>query len=219
MFKRVFLAAAMSSALVAPQAHADTWGCEVLLCLSNPAGPMAVSACVPPITRLYRAIFKWRPDPFPTCLLSSGMDSSSGGNYAYVGPASYYDACPTGTTAAPAGSYVAAGRPSTTASLFAPRATLTSSVFMGIGDGSGYSPDPEGGAMPPKVCVGNRVASTVHTTGTFWDDMSSFPLGVYDRIVVLSPAGDTFNINVMINGGLFTSVRPFSRPTSYTFTN
>jgi hypothetical protein len=219
MFKRVFLAAAMSSALVAPQAHADTWGCEVLLCLSNPAGPMAVSACVPPITRLYRAIFKWRPDPFPTCLLSSGMDSSSGGNYAYVGPASYYDACPTGTTVAAAGSYVAAGRPSTTTTRFGSRATLTSSVFTGIGDGSGYAPDPEGGAMPPKVCVGNRVASTNHTIGSSWDDMSSFPLGVYDRVVVLNPAGDTFNINVMINNGLFTSVRPFSRPTAFTYTN
>jgi hypothetical protein len=218
MFKRVFLAAAMSSALVAPQAHADTWGCEVLLCLSNPAGPMAVSACVPPITKLYRAIFKWRPDPFPTCLLSSGMDSSSGGNYAYVGPASYYDACPTETTAAAAGSYVAAGKPVASPG-YGPRTTLTSSVFAGIGDGSGYTPDPEGGAMPPKICVGNRVASTVHTIGAFWDDMSSFPLGVYDRVVVLNPAGDTFNINVMINGGLFTSVRPFSRPTAFAYTN
>jgi hypothetical protein len=218
MFKRVFLAAAMSSALVAPQAHADTWGCEVLLCLSNPAGPMAVSACVPPITKLYRAIFKWRPDPFPTCLLSSGMDSSSGGNYAYVGPASYYDACPTGTTAAAAGSYVAAGRPVTSPG-YGPRATLTSGVFAGIGDGSGYAPDPEGGAMPAKICVGNRVASTVRTIRSSWDDEFSFRLGVYDKVVVLSPAGDTFNINVMINNSLFTSVRPFSRPTAFTYTN
>lgn len=53
-------ALAVSAPLISTSARADTWGCEVLLCLSNPAGPMAVSQCVPPIKRLYRAIFKDR---------------------------------------------------------------------------------------------------------------------------------------------------------------
>lgn len=30
-------------------AFGDQWGCEVLLCLSNPAGPTAVKECEPPI--------------------------------------------------------------------------------------------------------------------------------------------------------------------------
>ena len=34
-------------------ASADDWGCEVLLCLSNPAGPTAVEQCKPPIQRLW----------------------------------------------------------------------------------------------------------------------------------------------------------------------
>jgi len=55
-------------------AHADDWGCEVLLCLSNPAGPMAVSECVPPIEKLYRELAKGRG--MPSCAMSGQ------GNYA-----------------------------------------------------------------------------------------------------------------------------------------
>ena len=36
-------ALAVSAPLISTSARADTWGCEVLLCLSNPAGPMAVT--------------------------------------------------------------------------------------------------------------------------------------------------------------------------------
>ncbi len=52
--------------LLSQSAYADDWGCQVMLCMSNPAGPMAVAECVPPMQRLYDAMsrkgFQW-----PTC--------------------------------------------------------------------------------------------------------------------------------------------------------
>jgi hypothetical protein len=51
-------------------AHADDWGCQVLLCLSNPGGPEQYSACVPPIEKLWVALR--HGDPFPTCDFGSG---------------------------------------------------------------------------------------------------------------------------------------------------
>lgn len=58
-------------------AMADDWGCEVLLCLSNPKGPTAVAQCVPPIKKLWRALAKGKP--FPTCFMGGGKDASGNG--------------------------------------------------------------------------------------------------------------------------------------------
>jgi hypothetical protein len=46
----------VGTALCAQQARADQWGCEVLLCMSNPAGPEAVSQCVSPMERFYNVL-------------------------------------------------------------------------------------------------------------------------------------------------------------------
>lgn len=71
--KNVVCATALAVSVV--QAHADNWGCEVLLCMSNPAGPTAVAQCVPPISRLWRALADG--DGWPFCDMGSG-----GGNQA-----------------------------------------------------------------------------------------------------------------------------------------
>ncbi|WP_285295577.1 hypothetical protein [Aureimonas altamirensis] len=55
--------------LTTAPAKAD-WACEVALCISNPAGPMAVSECVPPITQLYDHLAKGRS--FPLCQSADG---------------------------------------------------------------------------------------------------------------------------------------------------
>lgn len=67
---------------VALPAAADDWGCQVLLCLSNPNGPTAVSECVPPITKLWKALAKGHA--FPTCLMASapGNNNSAGMQWA-----------------------------------------------------------------------------------------------------------------------------------------
>lgn len=209
MFKRVFLSAAICSAFAAPPAQAS-WGCEVLLCLSNPAGPMAVSACVPPIQRLYRAIFRWRPQPFPTCTMSSGLDSSTGGNYARIGAPSYYDACPVNTTALEVGSNAAYGVPTTTNNWMQQgNFRITSAVSAGIGDGSGLTQGygDESGAMPTKTCVGNLLGTVRRTTG-WGQDRETTTVGIYDNIVFIPPAPSTFNIDVFVNNTLYTNVRP-----------
>ena len=51
-------------------AHADDWGCQVILCLSNPSGPEKYSECVPPIEKLWDALR--HGDPFPTCDFGAG---------------------------------------------------------------------------------------------------------------------------------------------------
>ncbi|CAJ5662019.1 secreted protein [Burkholderia pseudomallei] len=59
-----------TSVLVPCVAHGDDWGCQVLLCLSNPGGPEQYGACVPPIERLWSALR--HGDPFPTCDFGAG---------------------------------------------------------------------------------------------------------------------------------------------------
>ncbi len=46
-------------------ARADDWGCQVILCLSNPGGPTEFAECRPPIQKLWRWLAKGRS--FPTC--------------------------------------------------------------------------------------------------------------------------------------------------------
>ncbi|WP_213762405.1 hypothetical protein [Caballeronia sp. dw_19] len=67
----VALALFAETSILAPcLAHADDWGCQVLLCLSNPSGPEQYSGCVPPIEKLWRALR--HGDPFPTCGFGAG---------------------------------------------------------------------------------------------------------------------------------------------------
>jgi hypothetical protein len=149
--------------------------------------------------------------------MSNGSDSSGGGNYAYVAAPSYYDACPSGTAAVGVGSYAAVGRPPSASEQamippWAPQAfILTSGFVQGSGDGSGYSPNPDS-TMPTKVCAGSYLGQTTQVSGS-GDGTESFTVNVYDRVVLIDPATDTFNINVMINNDLFRNIRPFTAST------
>ena len=73
MMKRSLLSGLLA-ALVSTNALASNWGCEVLLCLSNPKGPEAVSQCVPPIQKLWVWLHEGRPFP--------GCTGAGAGNYA-----------------------------------------------------------------------------------------------------------------------------------------
>lgn len=59
----------------ASPAHADDWGCQVLLCLSNPNGPTAVAECVDPINKLWKELAKGHD--FPTCTFAPGPNGES----------------------------------------------------------------------------------------------------------------------------------------------
>lgn len=101
---RFVLAAALSCLLGGPAAAEDLWGCEVLLCLSDPKGPTATPACVPPIQRLWKHLARGRD--FPSCPQAKNP-ATGAPSYARLGT-DYFDACPKGTA------MVAEGRPPTT---------------------------------------------------------------------------------------------------------
>ncbi|WP_331375375.1 hypothetical protein [Sinorhizobium chiapasense] len=67
-------------------ARADDWGCEVILCLSNPGGPTEFAQCRPPVERLWRELAKGHS--FPTCS-GVGFKSSRPGYEPYFCDAGY----------------------------------------------------------------------------------------------------------------------------------
>ncbi len=65
-----------------PVAGDDNWGCEVLLCLSNPKGPTDEPKCKPPIEKLWWALSTgW---DFPTCDMGSD-GAKNHGNVRWAG--------------------------------------------------------------------------------------------------------------------------------------
>ena len=92
------LALATAGALGTGQAVASEYGCKVLLCMSNPSGPMAVQQCVPPIQQLIQEQAQKPPKPWPTC--EEGAPATM---RPQMRP---YDACPAGTTALGSGGEV-----------------------------------------------------------------------------------------------------------------
>lgn len=63
---------------------ADTWACEIVLCLANPQGPTAVEQCVPPIKRMWKALAKGKS--IPTCKFSDkdGKETESRASGSYI---------------------------------------------------------------------------------------------------------------------------------------
>lgn len=77
------------AALARPDAARADWACEMALCLSNPAGAMAVTECRPPIQRLYRLLA--RGGSFPMCRSVDGYV-----NFTQYG-IEFQEECPAGT--------------------------------------------------------------------------------------------------------------------------
>lgn len=59
-------------------------GCKVLLCLANPQGPKAASACVAPIDRLFWHLA--RGHAFPTCDMGAGNASGTSSRHDFANP-------------------------------------------------------------------------------------------------------------------------------------
>lgn len=202
----VSCAATFSSA-----AHADDWGCEVLLCLSNPAGPTAVSQCVPPIKRLYAAIFKWKPDPFPTCAMATSANGTR--SYANVEYNNYYDPCPAGTSALSSGRNAVQGTPDqvqaqNSAGWWRNGPFMSFSVGIGEGSYSNLGYDGNGGSPQEKVCVGNSVGTVNVIVGKSWEDRTRYEVGVYDRVAFMAPFLNGFAVKVYMNNNLYRTIRP-----------
>jgi hypothetical protein len=65
-------------------ALADDWGCQVILCISNPGGPTQYDECKPPIHKLWSELAKGHP--FPTCNGVGFHTSRSGYEPYYCSP-------------------------------------------------------------------------------------------------------------------------------------
>ena len=177
----------LCAALLTGQAQASDYGCRVLLCLANPAGPTAVAQCVPPITQLWRDLAHVPPRPFPTCDEARPAQA--------VQNTTWYDPCPDGTAALENGAYaLQQGAPDTT-------------PLAGIGTGDGLFPDPvHDMLLGRKVCVGRQVGQVIATIGS-GEGMSVQLVNVYDRIAVLDPATSPNVIDVYLNNALYRRVR------------
>lgn len=170
-------------ALVTP-AYSDDYGCTVLLCLANPKGPKAADGCASPIDRLFDDLKHGRA--FPSC----DMANAPSGSARAVHGTNYFDNCPMGTVALADGSYAMQGREAR-------------EYYIGMGEGQGGFIGNQG----QKVCVGKQIGQTA--IGVHADDggVNTIPVGIYDRIVTLSPNGSPRYIDVLINGQLYNRVR------------
>ena len=173
--------------LACSSTFASDYGCKVLLCLANPAGPTAVAQCVPPITQLWRDLAHVPPRPFPTC--------DEARPAAAVQNTSYYDPCPDGTTALDSGGLaLQQGMPD------------WSKPYVGIGSGDDIAGPNGDNVLSSKVCVGRQVSQAWVSTGS-GDNSWSGLAGVYDRVAILDPATSPRVIDVYLNGGLYRRVR------------
>jgi hypothetical protein len=194
------LALTMAAALATPIANASDYGCRVLMCMSNPQGPMAVQQCQPPIQRFMQEQAKKPPDPFPSC--------EEGAPATMQGANRPYDFCPEGTTAL--GEQVEAIQ-------------LAPAVYAQMG---GLSPWMQGGAMPEglkietgigegnatglgarnKVCVGRPLGTLTFRSGSGeWVEMKT--VNVFEQLTTMAPAASPRVIDVYIQDKLYRSVR------------
>ena len=195
------LALALPAIFLSPAAMASEWGCQVLLCLANPAGPTAVATCVPPITRLWAALNKPRPDPFPTCEEANSRNGDSFARPSY----GYFDRCPSGTTALSVGASAIQLTRATYNSMAASNAVATRIGAVGIGEGDGLQPADDQ-SLPNKVCVAGEL-------GAVWlpstDPENSLPVQgrAFQQVVTLPPNPTGRYIDVFVNGNLFNRVK------------
>lgn len=195
--KKGLITAAVFAALSA-SAQADEYGCQVLLCLSNPNGPMAVQQCEPPIQRFLREQAERPAKPFPRCEEANGKAVATAG----LNP---YDACPEGTAAVASGTRVMQGLPpQTKRNIYGQTVAVdpdSSDVLTGIGEGAGMT-FPTG----KKVCVGKSLGfvTLVHTNNS--DDIET--VEAFDSVVTMDPAkGSPQYFDVFIEGKQFRRVR------------
>jgi hypothetical protein len=212
--KKVLLAAAVLGGL-SFAAHADDYGCKVLLCMSNPNGPMAEQQCQPPIQKFLREQAEKPPKPFPQCPEANGQASVTQG----VNP---YDSCPDGTTALSTGVAAIQGMPVIPQGQYSNRLTQfaaapgevivdanqvpTLVVYNGIGDGSNMT-----AGQGKLVCTGSKIGTlTLRSTQGSGDatEVITTSYAAYDRIVTLDPAnGSARYFDVNINKKPFRRVR------------
>jgi hypothetical protein len=211
--KKMLVAAVITGSSFA--AHADDYGCKVLLCLSNPNGPMAEQQCQPPIQRFLREQAEKPPKPFPQCPEAKGQAGVTQG----INP---YDSCPEGTTALGAGVSAIQGMPEIAQRQrfqpYRPYGVAPGTVvvdasqvpklvaYTGIGDGNRMRV-----GQGKLVCAGNKIGMLMvrFIDGTGDNrEVSMVSFAAYDRIVTMDPAkGSARYFDVSIDNKPYRRVR------------
>lgn len=188
-------------------AHADDYGCKVMLCMANPNGPTAENECKPPIERFLMEQAKKPPEKKPTCeegkpaVMKFGMRA--------------FDACPEGTSTLGQGIPAIQLTSEVYKSLMLtdprsypmgvyPALALPPDVVIqtGIGDGSalGFL-----GAQGMKTCVAKPLG--VLSASLNGPEASPTTLSVFERIVTMAPALSPRVVDIFINDQLYRSTR------------
>jgi hypothetical protein len=195
LLRRFSVIGAILAATISP-AMAEDFGCKVLLCLANPAGPRAEPQCRDDIDRLYRDLHRGKP--MPVCNMASA--NSSSGSAQAVQRQVWHDECPEGTTSLANGVRAIQGAAPPGGVTY--NATWTE-AYTGIGETDGITFTDEGQKVAQKVCVGNKVGVAISSNY----DHTYDSVDIYDRVVLIDPASSPDVIDVLINGQLNRRVR------------
>lgn len=191
----------------------SNWPCEVLLCMANPRGPMAVGECVPPIRRLFRELARGRM--FPVCTMAS---SPAGRSWAGIS-SSPYEPCPSGTRALNAGAYASlaaamppGGPPAMPSGSRTSYGVATAGVlYPGIGDGAealrtAQANDLGSTFSTPMVCVGGPRGTTYQRVAD-GDDSRWLEVSLYETIYLAPPQLSGMAIDVFVDNQFWQRVR------------
>jgi hypothetical protein len=181
-------------------ARADNWGCEVLLCLSNPSGPTAVSQCEPPIKKLYSVLSQKPPGDFPKCDMAKNKQS---GNSWAEQSNNWFNECPAGTKQIERNELAIQGDANTLSGM---QPIDLGKAVSGLDETTSSSEMPVGSNTTLKVC-GNTLLGTVKVTSRQDDAVYSTDVNVYKQIVFIDRAKSPRLINVYINDQLYRQVR------------
>lgn len=165
---------ALTMTVTSVPSQASQFGCQVLLCMSNPAsngGPRGVHECVAIIDKFFRDLQLGRP--FPTCDRSDGNSNDSQVRMTHDD----YESCPTGTSVSTPGNWVAQGYLLNDGSAMLSSTPAASEPYK-------YDRD---AALGQRACVGTSQGNYI----TRSDDSSQL-VYLYDRVVWQQPSPSTY---------------------------
>ena len=185
---------------------ADEYGCKVLLCLSDPQGPLTQTECRPPIQRFIAGQNRTPRDPFPSC--------PEGAPASMLPSDRLYDDCPDGTRSLDPGALAVqmtraalqqmSGIPGTKQPAPARVTTLPQDLEtqVGIGDGVGRVIE---GVRQNRICVGSPIGMLHVSSG--YTDTPDTSYGVFERVEIIPPAQATRVVDIIVGGKVLRSVR------------
>ena len=148
--------------------------------------------------KLYRDLARGKP--FPTCSMANTPGNS--GNYAKR-TSSWYDLCPAGTWALPAGQFAVQATAQEAGQYRGNKSIRRSidqrAVLLGIGENPQPNTDQSGANTgSPKICVANPVGATNRYYG-MGDNSYSITATLYERVVSVPMSSSNRTIDVYIN--------------------